>query len=236
MGLEPEQFKKTDGSIDWGAYSLAKLNVIFEKEKKKKLEKTKPKSPGGYRNLLVYQQAVAISDLTTEFCQRFLDQVKDRRTIEQMTQAARSGKQNIVEASLEKSLKMNIKLNGVSRGSYGELLEDYKDFLRMRNLPLWDKNDPRVQEIRSWRIKINGSNWSNGTNGSNETNWTNLTNLTNWTDTAERFANLMITLISKENYLLDKMIRSLEEKFIKEGGYSEQLSQKRREEIRRQLW
>lgn len=127
-----------------------------------------------------------------------------------------------------KARQMNIKLNGVSRASYGELLEDYKDFLRLRNLPLWDKQDPRVQEIRSWRI--NKTNWSNGTN------WSNWPNLTNWTNTAERFANLMITLISKETYLLDKMIHSLEEKFIRQGGYSEWLSQKRQEEKRRQIW
>jgi len=135
------------------------LATIFAKKKS-----SKPKGPGGYQNLIVYQQAVVISDLTDEFCQRFLDSIKDRRTIEQMVQAARSGKQNIVEASLEKSLKMNIKLNGVSRASYGELLEDYKDFLRLRNLLLWDKSDPRVQEIRSWRIRTNGTNWTNLTN------------------------------------------------------------------------
>ena len=90
----------------------------------------------GYQNLIVYQQAVIIYDLTHEFCKKYLDKFTDKRTIEQMIQAARSGKQNIVEGSLEKSLKMNIKLTGVSRGSFGELLEDYKDFLRIRKLPV----------------------------------------------------------------------------------------------------
>lgn len=225
MTLNPEQFKRADGSIDWGKYSLARLKALEEKEKAKNIKKSK--GPGGYQNLIVYQQAVMIYDLTVEFCRRFLDSQKDKRTIEQMTQAARSGKQNIVEASLERSLKMNIKLNGVSRGSFGELLEDYQDFLRTRRLALWDKNDPRVKEIRSWRIRSDGTN---------RTNWTNLSNLSNWTNTPERFANLMISLISKETYLLDKMIHSLEEKFIRQGGYSEQLSQKRQEERKRQLW
>ncbi len=133
-----------------------------------------------------------------------------------MVQAARSGKQNIVEASLEKSLKMNIKLTGVARASLGELLEDYKDYLRVNNLKLWDKNDPRVREIRS-----------------NKTNLTNMTYLSNWTNSPERFANLMITLISLDCYLLDRMIRSLEEKFIREGGYSESLFKKRLEEKRK---
>jgi four helix bundle suffix protein len=226
--VEPEQFKRSDGTIDWGRYAQVRLEKLDEKKNlsnKSNLSNWSnlTNKKGGYENLIVYQQAVMIYDLNKKFCGRYLDLLKDRWTIEQMEQAARSGKQNIVEASLEKSLKMNIKLNGVSRGSYGGLLEDYKDFLRVRNLPLWDKNDPRVREIRSWRL-------------SNKTNWSNLTNWSNWTNLAERFANLMISLISKENYLLDKMIRSLEEKFIRQGGYSEQLSQKRQEEKRRQLF
>lgn len=179
---------------------------------------TNQKRPGGYENLIVYQQAVIIFDLTNLFCQKYLrDNVQalpTRRTVDQMLQAARSGKQNIVEGSLEKSLKMNIKLTGVARASFGELLEDYRDFLRTRNLQLWDKNDPRVLEIRSTRI-------------SNSTNLSNLANWSNWTNSPERFANLTITLISRENYLLDQMLRALEEKFVNEGGYSENLFRKR---------
>jgi four helix bundle suffix protein len=177
---------------------------------------------GGYKSLIVYQQAVLIQDLNTEFCQKYLADngkgIPTRRTVDQMTQAARSGKQNIVEGSLEKSLKMNINLTGVSRASFGELKEDYEDFLRSRNLPIWDKNDPRVLEIRALRVS---------TNLTNESNKSNLSNLAN---TPERFANLMITLISKETYLLDQMLRSLEKKFINEGGYSENLFRKRLEQ------
>lgn len=219
MKLDPNQFKKPDGKIDWGKYFMAKIEKIKGRENDKNTKKSK--GQGGYQNLIVYQQAVLIFDLTNEFCRQFLDPIKDGQTIDQKIQAARSDKQNIVEASLEKSLKMNIKLTGVSRASYGELLEDYKDFLRIRNLPIWDKNDTRVKEIRSWRIRGNHSDW---------------TNLRKYTDTPERFANLMISLISKETYLLDKMIRALEEKFIREGGYSEQLTYKRQEEKKRQLW
>ena len=169
----------------------------------------------GYENLIVYQQAVVIYDLTVEFCNKFLDKFTDKRTTEQMIQAARSGKQNIVEGSLEKSLKMNIKLTGVSRGSFGELLEDYKDFLRTRKLSIWQKDDSRLLEIRRMRIEPNKSN---------------STNLSNWTNFPESYGNLMITLLSKENYLLDNMIRSLENKFIKEGGYSENLTKRRLDE------
>lgn len=162
--------------------------------------------------MLVYQQAVVIFDLNHLFCERYVD--KRSRTFDQMIQADRSGKQNIVEGSLEKSLKMNIKLTGVSRASYGELLEDYEDFLRIRNLKLWDKNDPRVLAIRATRVSPDSSNW---------TNWSN------WTNSPESFANLMLTLLSRENYLLDQMLRALEEKFIREGGYSENLFRKRLE-------
>lgn len=172
----------------------------------------------GYESLIVYQQAVLIFDLNAEFCKKYLNEFKDKRTIEQMIQAGRSGKQNIVEGSLERSLKLNIKLTGVSRGSFGELLEDYRDFLRVRKLEIWQKDDARLLPIRRMRI------------GANKSNWTNETNLTYWKGNPERFANLMLTLISKENYLLDKMIKSLEEKFVKEGGYSENLFKKRLEE------
>lgn len=171
---------------------------------------------GGYKDLLVYKLAVIIFDLGVEFCERFIP--KTSRTHDQMIQANRSGKQNIVEGSLEKSLKGNIKLTGVSRASYGELAEDLKDFLRLHKLPLWDKDDPRVREIRSIRI----------TNSSNLPNWSN------WTNTPERFANLLITLIHMETYLLDQLIRSLEKQFVEEGGYTENLFKKRLEYRSRQ--
>lgn len=239
---ELEKYKKPDGTIDWGRLAMDRIERLPKKPDltngtngSNGTDGTN-KKPGGYRNLIVYQQAVVIYDLTTEFCKRFLDSQRDKRTIEQMVQAARSGKQNIVEGSLEKSLKMNIKLTGVARASFGELLEDYKDFLRTRVLPLWGKDDARVREIRSWRIRPAGSNGADGANWrKNWFNWANGTDLTNWTDSPERFANLMVTLISKENYLLDKMIRVLEEKFIREGGYSERLSEKRKEEKKRQI-
>ncbi|TSC65988.1 MAG: hypothetical protein CEO21_286 [Microgenomates group bacterium Gr01-1014_80] len=165
---------------------------------------------GGYQNLIVYQLAVVIFDLTVQFVKSYID--PRSRTTDQMVQAARSGKQNIVEGSLEKSLKMNIKLTGVARASLEELKEDYRDYLRTHDLELWDKNDPRIIEIRARR----GS--------PNKSNWTYLTN------TPERYCNLLITLISLNCYLLDQMTRSLERKFITEGGYSENLFKKRLEQ------
>lgn len=166
----------------------------------------------GYKNLLVYRLATIIFDLTIEFCALFIQ--KTSRTFDQIVQAVRSGKQNIVEGSLEKSLKSYIKLVGVARASFEELLEDLKDFLRTKKLMLWDKNDPRVKEIRSIRI-------------SNSSNLANSPNLTKWTASPESFANLLITLIHLETYLLDQLLRSLEKKFVTEGGYTENLFRKR---------
>lgn len=174
---------------------------------------------GGYKNLLVYRLAVTIDDGTYLFCKKFLPDYADKRTVEQMIQASRSGKQNIVEGSLEKSMEGNIKLTGVARASYGELIEDFLDFLRRRNLFLWDKNDPRVLKIRAFRESV--------------ANLTNLTNLSNWAnlnlENSEEFSNLMLCLLYKETYLLDRLLRAQEDKFVKEGGFRENLFKKRRE-------
>src|SRR5665213_2680878 len=95
---------------------------------------------GGYEELLSFQKARIIFDATSCFCERFVE--KADRTLGQMTQAARSGKQNILEGSQASgtSKEMEIKLTNVARASLEELLEDYKDYLRVRKKPLWDKN------------------------------------------------------------------------------------------------
>lgn len=175
----------------------------------------KPK--GGYKSLIVYWLATEIYDLTVIFCNKYID--KKSRTTDQMIQAARSGKQNIVEGSLEPSVESNIKLTGVARASYGELLEDYKDFLRQNNLLIWNKDNIRVLEIR--RMRIN-------TNETHESNETNLT-YGSYLISRESFANLIVTLCFKESYLLDQLVRSQQEKFVKTGGFRENLFKKRLE-------
>jgi len=172
---------------------------------------------GGYKNLLVYRLAVTIYDLTVLFCNRWID--KKSRTFDQMIQAARSGKQNIAEASKELSTSSEIVLNSVSRSSYTELSEDFEDFLRQGNLTVWQKDDPRVLRIRTFRESIDKP--------------TNLSNLTNWTNLdfnkPENFANLMICLCFKQGYLMDQFLRSKQKKFIQEGGFRENLFKKRQE-------
>jgi four helix bundle suffix protein len=176
---------------------------------------------GGYKSLIVYWLALDIYDLTIIFCNRFID--KKSRTHDQMVQAARSGKQNIVEGSLEPSVESNIKLTGVARASYGELLEDYQDYLRQNNLSIWTKDDERVIGIRQMRIN------TNETHMSHKTYETHI-------QSAEHFANLMLTLCFKEGYLLDQLVRAQQEKFVKTGGFRENLFQKRIEYKKRNYY
>ena len=104
--------------------------------------------PGNYRELLSYQKAEVIYDLTYRFCNRFLK--KGDRTVDQMIQAARSGKQNIAEGSKASgtSKEMEIKLTNVARASLEELLVDYQDFLRVRDAPPWLKNSKKALYVR----------------------------------------------------------------------------------------
>ena len=103
---------------------------------------------GGYEKLASYQKALIVYDATVAFCERFLS--RRDRTYDQMVQAARSGKQNIVEGSMASgtSKEMEIKLTNVARASLEELLEDYRDFLRTKNAVLWDKNSSQALYVR----------------------------------------------------------------------------------------
>jgi four helix bundle protein len=103
---------------------------------------------GGYRRLRSFQSAQLAYDLTVRFCELHIS--KFSRTRDQMVQAARSGVQNIAEGSKASgtSKKTELKLTNVARASLEELLLDYEDFLRQRNLPQWDKDDPRALALR----------------------------------------------------------------------------------------
>jgi four helix bundle protein len=103
---------------------------------------------GGYAKLKSYQKAEIIYDATVYFTKRFYS--KPDRTIDQMVQAARSGKQNIAEASMASgtSKETEIKLTNVARASLEELLLDYRDFLRLRKLCEWSKQHPYAQRLR----------------------------------------------------------------------------------------
>ena len=165
---------------------------------------------GNYRELLSYQKAVAVYDLTFRFCQRFLNRAD--RTTDQMVQAARSGKQNIIEASKASgtSRETEIKLTNVARASLEELLEDYTDFLRVRNSPLWEKNSPEARYVRKLGSKAKKTYES----------------YRDFVETrpSEVVANIAICLIHQTNYLLDHQIRRMEKDFLQEGGIRERMT------------
>ncbi len=108
---------------------------------------------GGYQNLLSYQKAKIVYDGTVRFCQRFLR--RSDRTFDQMVQAARSGKQNILEGSQASgtSKETELKLTNVARSSLEELLEDYRDFLRLRGLKEWTKESHYTERMTRARLR-----------------------------------------------------------------------------------
>jgi four helix bundle protein len=112
---------------------------------------------GGYRELASYQTAEIIYDATVVFCDRFVN--KRLCTHDQMVQAARSGKQNIAEGSMASgtSKKTELKLRGVARASFEELLQDYQDYLRQHSLLLWGKDHQDAQKVRSLAYQKNRS-------------------------------------------------------------------------------
>ncbi len=170
---------------------------------------------GGYEKLLSYRKAEIAYDATVRFCAAHLD--RRDRTVDQMVQAARSGKQNIIEASMASgtSKETEIKLTNVARASLEELLADYRDYLRTRNLRLWDKNSREALFVR----RLGASN-----NVSYETFGTYFE-----TRPPETVANIIICLIHQTCFLLDRQIRQLERAFLNEGGLRERMTRARLE-------
>lgn len=168
---------------------------------------------GNYQQLLSYQKAEVVYDLTYRFCEKHLS--RRDRTVDQMVQAARSGKQNIVEGSKASgtSKEMEIKLTNVARASLEELLEDYRDYLRVRDLRIWEKDSREAQYAR----KLGNASH------------TTYEAYREFVDTrsAEVVANIAICLIHQANYLLDQQIRRLEKDFLKEGGLRERMTKAR---------
>lgn len=166
----------------------------------------------GYKYLSSYTLATVIFDLTVTFCDKYISYKS--RTHDQMVQAARSGKQNIAEGYSVQSLESYIKLLGVAEGSFRELTADYEDYLRQKKHAIWSKNDIRVRKFRDFRAVWKDSEGK-------------IPNTPNIPINPEESANMLLTFCQMETYLLNKQIESLEEKFIKEGGFRENLFRKR---------
>lgn len=165
-----------------------------------------------YKDLFTYKQSEEIYDLTTVFCDKYFPGRENLRIREQMIHAARSAKQCIAEgASQGTSLKGYIKMLGVSRGSLEELLEDYLDLSRQKRIIILLRGDQRVERVK--KIELEGKI---------------KTLFPSYPPSIPSLTlSYLIDLIKRTNYLLDRQIRSLEQKFITEGGYSENLFKKR---------
>jgi four helix bundle suffix protein len=168
---------------------------------------------GNYQELLSYQKAEVFDDLRYRFCHRFL--TRGDRTIDQMVQAARSGKQNIAEGNKAAgtSKETEIKLTNVARASLEELLADSRDFLRVHDLRLWDKNSREARFVRKLGTAPHVTYEA----------------YRQFCETrpAEVVANIAVCLIHQANYLLDQQIRRLEHDFVTQGGLRERMTRAR---------
>ncbi len=168
---------------------------------------------GDYQTLLSFQKAEVVYDITFRFAHKYLS--KGDRTIDQMIQSARSGKQNILEGSKAgtTSKETEIKLTNVGRASLEELLADYRDYLRVRDLPLWDKNSKEALFVRELGRKTPQT----------------FEVYREFVETrpAEVIANIAICLIHQTNYLLDQQLKTLEKEFLEQGGLRERMTQAR---------
>jgi four helix bundle suffix protein len=175
---------------------------------------------GGYRKLLSYQRAEIVYDATVCFCARFFG--RRDRTVDQMVQAARSGKQNIIEGSMASatSKETEIKLTNVARASLEELLADYRDFLRVRGQEEWAKDHPYARRLREL-IRTPDANYETFKKGIEHS------------DPAIA-ANVIIGLIKVASLLLDRQIRQLEKAFVQKGGLRERMTRARLNERARQ--
>lgn len=174
---------------------------------------------GDYENLLSYQKAEVIYDITYRFCHAHLDHYD--RTIGQMIQAARSGKQNILEGTKASgtSKEMEIKLINVARASLEELLADFRDYLRVRDLPIWSKDSKEAQYVRKLG-KITPLTYETFREFVN-------------TRPPDVVANIAICLIHQANYLLDRQKCAAEREFLREGGIRERMTKARLKERRK---
>jgi four helix bundle suffix protein len=168
---------------------------------------------GGYQKLLSYQKALVVYDATVYFCDRFID--KKSRTHDQMVQAARSGKQNILEGSQASgtSKETEIKLTSVARASQEELLEDYRDFMRNRRIEEWPPEHPYARRLRQL-------------NRTQDANYETFRKGIEHPDPAI-CANVIVGLIKVTCYLLDQQLRRLEQDFLQEGGLRERMTRAR---------
>lgn len=186
----------------------------------------------GYKQLLTYKNAQIAFDLGWDFVPKIYSRMEDHRQRDQIKQALRSHKQNIVEGSADRSLSSKLKLYDVARSSGMEALEDFEDVLRLAGLPRWDKNDPRLVQLhRAFESTPSPSSPSvhqvlqtlgipegqDGLGGQ---------------EGIEGVANYLIDLLARNSYLMSRQIDAVEKKHQTEGGYNENLARRRMNYLR----
>lgn len=195
----------------------------MDREVRKKLRPS-----GGYRNTASFQTTTLIYDATVWFCEKFLD--ARSRTVDQMVQAARSGRQNIAEGSRASatSSQTELRLINVARASLEELLLDYEDYLRHRRMAQWAPDSREAAAVRAVPavFRTDRSDRADLTDLSDQERWALYARWLDHDDPSVR-ANALICLIHQANFLLDRQIAALESTFITDGGYSEQLATER---------
>ena len=164
---------------------------------------------GNYAELLSFHKAEVVYDITFRFAHKYLS--RGDRTIDQMIQSARSGKKNILEGSKASptSKETEIKLTGVARASLEELLDDYRDYLRVREHGEWDKNSKEALYVRRLGRKVPQTY--------------ELYREFVESRPPEVIANIAICLIHQANYLIDQQLRRLEKDFLEQGGLRERM-------------
>ena len=181
----------------------------MQQEDKSKYEGKVLRKASNWKELYFYQKANTLYQLTFAFCERFLPKYGDR-TVDQMVQAARSGKQNIIEGSEDgkTSTEMELKLLNVARSSIGELCEDYQDHIAKHHLPFWDNSHPRYGTMLTFTQQHNAledyepyfAKWSE-----------------------EEMANIGLTLCHQVDAMMNGYLRFLEKQFVTEGGIKERM-------------
>lgn len=173
------------------------------------------KQKGDYRKLIAYQKAECIYDITYYFAHNYLG--TGDRTMDQMIQAARSGKQNIAEGSVAAttSTETELKLYNVARASLHELMIDFEDYLRVRGLEQWQVNDPRLQQARKVCREHSDTAYYNNSipQRSHET-----------------IANIAIVLIHQTDLLLRRLFEKRKADYIRQGGIKEEMFRARQEQ------
>ena len=175
---------------------------------------------GNYQALKAFQKAEVVYDLTVRFTRKYL--ARGDRTIDQMVQAARSGKKNLLEGSKasKTSKEMEIKLTNVARASLEELLDDYHDYLRSADASAWDKDSKEALYVR--RL------------GTKQPQSFDLYRKISETRPPEVIANVAICLVNQANYLIDRLVARLEKDFLQHGGLRERMTRARLEQRAKQ--